>query len=104
MLQVVEVALGIMPTAGLTPEEILMRITEYIRAKRNVALDRVAFWECRQSATETFDELYIRLRNLAGPAVLCPNCIDEQLATGIMTGIRDMATKQKLHFHLPKLQ
>ena len=51
--------------------------------------------ECRQSATETFDEFNIRLRNLAGPAALFPTCIDQQLATAIMTGIRDTATKQK---------
>lgn len=52
MQQVVEVGLGVLPTANLTPYQILDRITAYIRAKRNVALDRLAFRECRLSATE----------------------------------------------------
>ena len=96
MLQMVEVVLGKLPTAGLTPEEILGCITEYGRAKRNVKMDRITFCECHQSATETFDEFYIRLRNLTGLVVLCPNYIDEQLDTSIMTDIRDTPMKQKL--------
>ncbi len=78
------------------PDETLNSIAVYIRAKRNVALDRVAFRECRQNATESFDDFYMRLKSLAGPAQLCGSCVDEQMATGIMTGIRDAATKQKL--------
>jgi hypothetical protein len=54
--QVVEVALGILPSAAKSPAEILYSITVYIRAKRNVALDRVAFRECRQTTTESFDD------------------------------------------------
>lgn len=96
MQQVVEIALGILPTDNKTPAHILEKITEFIRAKRNVALDRAAFRECRQGATETFDEFYMRLKNLAGPADLCLHCVDQQLATGIMTGVRDMALRQKL--------
>ena len=96
MRQVVEIALGILPTDSKSPDEVLDSITGYIRAKRNVALDRVAFRECCQSATESFDEFYMRLKSLAGPAQLCGTCTDEQMATGIMTGIRDVATKQKL--------
>ena len=85
MQQVVEVALGILPTANKTPTQILEKVMEFIRARRNVALDRAAFRECRQGATETFDEFYIRLRNLADPADLCAHCVDQQLATGIIT-------------------
>ena len=96
MRQVVEIALGILPTDSMSPDEVLDSITAYIRAKRNVALDRVAFRECCQSATESFDDFYMRLKSLAGPAQLCNACTDEQMATGIMTGIRDAATKQKL--------
>ena len=86
MRQVVEIALGILPTDSMSPDEVLDRFTAYIRAKRNVALDRV----------ESFDDFYMRLKSLAGPAQLCNACTDEQMATGIMTGIRDAATKQKL--------
>ena len=96
MQEVVEIALGILPTANETPAHILEKVTEYIRAKRNVALDRAAFRECRQGASESFDEFYIRLKNLAGPADLCVHCVDQQLATGIMTGVRDEAMRQKL--------
>ena len=96
MREMVEVALGILPSDAKTPKEVLDSITDHIRARRNVALDRVAFRECRQGPSEPFDAFYIRLKNLAGPAQLCGTCSDEQLATGIMTGIRDAATKQKL--------
>ena len=77
MRQVVEIALGILPTHSKSPNEVLDSSTGYIRAKRNV-------------------EFYMRLKSLAGPAQLCPTCMDEQMTTGIMTGIRNVATKQKL--------
>ena len=80
MRQVVEIALGILPTDSKSPDEVLDSITAYIRAKRNVALDRVAFRECCQSATESFDDFYMRLKSLAGPAQLCGACTDEQMA------------------------
>ena len=56
--QVVEVTLGILPTIMTTPHAVLDRI----RAKRNIALDRVAFEERRQGPSETFDDFYIGLR------------------------------------------
>jgi hypothetical protein len=43
MQQVVEVALGITPATATTPDHVLDLIADYIRAKRNVALDWVAF-------------------------------------------------------------
>lgn len=43
----------------LTPDEILDQITDYIRAKRSIALDRVAFDECHQSTSESFEDFYI---------------------------------------------
>jgi hypothetical protein len=48
MQQVVEVALGILPTTITTPDTVLDQIADYVRAKRNIALDRVAFEERRQ--------------------------------------------------------
>jgi len=59
MQQVLEIALGITAGGTLTPVETLDRIAAHIRSKRNVALDRVAFEECNQALTETFDEFYI---------------------------------------------
>ena len=67
-----------------------------MRSKRNIALDRVAFEECRQSTSESFDDFFIRLRRLADSAELCGNCADTRLATRIMVGIRDAETKKKL--------
>ncbi|KZR98140.1 Uncharacterized protein APZ42_006574, partial [Daphnia magna] len=80
----------------LTPDEILDLIADYIRAKRNIALDRVAFDECHQSTSESFEDFYIRLRRLADAADLCGTCADARIATRIMAGIRDTETKRKL--------
>ncbi|KZS02114.1 Uncharacterized protein APZ42_000982, partial [Daphnia magna] len=96
MHQVVEVALGISPTSVVTPADVLDQIKDYIRSKRNIALDRVAFEECKQGTTETFDEFYIRLKNLAEAANLCIACLDERMATRIMAGIQDAETKRRL--------
>ncbi|EFX69941.1 hypothetical protein DAPPUDRAFT_257720 [Daphnia pulex] len=96
MQQVVEVALNILPTTHLTPDEILDQIADYVRAKRNIALDRVAFEEYHQSNTESFEDFYIRLRRLADAADLCATCVDARVATRIMAGIRDTETKRKL--------
>ena len=43
MQQVVEMTLGILPTTMTTSDAVLDRIADYIRAKRNITLDRVAF-------------------------------------------------------------
>ncbi|XP_032785627.1 twist-related protein 1-like [Daphnia magna] len=56
MQQIVEVALGILPTSALSPIDVLDCVSTYIRSKRNIALDRVAFEECEQSATEMLAE------------------------------------------------
>ena len=71
MQQVVEMALGILPTTVTTPDLVLDSIADYIRANRNIALDRVAFEERRQGPSETFDDFYIALRRLAEAADLC---------------------------------
>lgn len=68
MQKVVDVALGVLPTAATTPYHVFEFIADYVRAKRNVALDRVAFEERRQGPTESFDEFYIGLRRLAEAA------------------------------------
>ncbi|KZS03640.1 Uncharacterized protein APZ42_033587, partial [Daphnia magna] len=80
----------------LTPDEILDLIADYIRAKRNIALDRVAFDECHQATSESFEDFYIRFRRLADAADLCGTCADARIATRIMAGIRDTETKRKL--------
>ena len=68
MQQVVEVALGILPTNVTSPDQVLDIITDYVRSKRNVALDRVLFKERRQGPTDSFDDFYIGLCRLAEAA------------------------------------
>ncbi|KAK4013319.1 hypothetical protein OUZ56_025553 [Daphnia magna] len=65
MQQVVEVTLGILPTTITMPDLVLDLIADYIRAKRHIAFDRVAFEERRQGPSETFDDFYIGLERLA---------------------------------------
>lgn len=101
MQQVVEVALGIAPTHRYSPDEILDKVAEHIRSKRNIALDRVAFEECRQEGSESFEDFHIRLRALATSAELCRHCVDSRMATRIMAGIQDTETKKKLLAHVP---
>ncbi|KZS21221.1 Uncharacterized protein APZ42_011896, partial [Daphnia magna] len=76
MQQIVEVALEISSATSLSPTDVLDQINTYIRSKQNIALDRVAFEDCRQSTSETFDDFYIRLRGLAEAADLCVTCSD----------------------------
>jgi hypothetical protein len=96
MHQVVNVALGISPTSMATPANVLDQIKDYSRSKRNIALDRVAFEECKQGTTETFDAFYIRLKNFAEAANHYITCSDERMATRIMAGIRDAEKKRRL--------
>lgn len=95
MQQVVEVGLNITP-ATVTPDQVLDRIADYIRAKRNVALDRVAFEERKQGPSESFDDFYIGLRRLADAADLCGTCSETRLVTRIIAGTQDTETKKKL--------
>ena len=96
MQQVVEVVLGISPTTHTTPDDVLDAISHYVRGKRNVALDRVAFEERRQGPAETVDDFYIGLRRPADSADLCGTCLDSRMTTRIMAGVRDSETKKKL--------
>ena len=77
---------GIENDNEISVSEILDQIHEYVRAKRNVTLDRVAL-ERKQEDGETFDQFYIDLREIANNADLCQTCIDDRLTTRIMSGI-----------------
>jgi hypothetical protein len=79
-----------------TVDEILDRVQDYLRQKRNVALDRVAFEERKQEAGESFDDYYVAIRKLAEEGDLCGNCLEVRLTTRIMSGIRDSNVRQKL--------
>ena len=76
--------------------QILDKIQEYLRQKRNVALDRVAFEERKQQNGENFDDFYVSLRKLAEESDLCDECYEQRITTRIMSGIRDTNVRQKL--------
>ena len=66
-------------------ETVLDQLADYVWAKRNIALDRVAFEERRQGSLETFDDFYIGLRRLAETADLCATCFHNRLVTRMIT-------------------
>lgn len=101
MLQTVEMALDIRTDGTETTTSILDKIQKYIRSKRSVAIDWVEFEECQQFLGETFDEFYIRLRQIAGGADLCHGCFDSRVTTRIISGIKESETRRKLLARIP---
>ena len=89
-------AIDICENNDYTVSEILDKIQEYLRQKRSIALDRVAFEERRQEEDESFDEFYVSLRNLAEESDICENCYEQRITTRIMSGIKDKNVRQKL--------
>jgi hypothetical protein len=71
MQQGVEVASGMRPSTVTTLNAVFDRISDYIRAKRNVSFDRMAFEERRQGPSEHFDDFYIGLWWLVEAEGLC---------------------------------
>ena len=89
-------AIGIDDNQDISVDEILDKIGIFLRSQRNIALDRVAFDSRQQLEEETFDQYLVEIKRLAEEADLCKNCIDQRLATKIMSGIRCSETRQKL--------
>ena len=87
---------GICEEDDLTIDEILDKISKYLRGKQNIAVDRVAFLKRKQENGENFDSFYMELNRLAEDAELCKTCGEEQIATKIMSAIRSEETKKKL--------
>ena len=108
MQRVVEFTLGIKPDEPHdehTTDYILEEIRKHVRNKRSIALDLVAFAECRQEATESFDDFHIRLKSLAEAADLTVDS-EKWMTVRILAGSRDAEAKQKLFAMatLPTLQ
>ena len=80
----------------LDTSTILEKVHNYIRSQRNIALDCVAFEECKQAVGESFDSFLIAIKTFARDADLCNACIDRRLVTKIMSGIYDKQTQTKL--------
>jgi len=95
MQRVVEFTLGIKPDEMYTTEDILEKIRQHVRNKRSIALDLVAFAECRQETAETFDDFHIRLKGLAEAADLTVDA-EKWMTVRILAGSRDAEAKQKL--------
>ena len=95
MQRVVEFTLGIKPDELHTPAHVLEEIRKHVRNKRSIALDLVAFAECRQKATESFDDFHIRLKSLAEAADLTVD-LEKWMTVHILAGSRDAEAKQKL--------
>ena len=89
-------AIDVSDNNNLTVTQILDKIQEYLRQKRNIALDRVAFEERRQENGESFDDFYVALRKLAEESDLCDACFEQRIVTRVMSGIRDTSVRQKL--------
>lgn len=89
-------AIDISDDSDLTITQIMDSIQKYLRQKRNVALDRVAFDERTQEKGETFDEYYVVVRKLSEEGDLCGHCIEQRLTTRIMSGIINQDVRQKL--------
>ena len=65
MRQHIKCAMDITDNEEENIKDILDKIQDYLRQKRNVALDRVAFEERKQQSGETFDEYYVVICKLA---------------------------------------
>ena len=93
MQKIVEFSIGIKPTHVTTTERVLDRIEEYIRSKRSIALDLVAFAECRQESSESFDDFYIRMKGLAEAAEITTE-LEKWMTVRILAGSRDAEARQ----------
>lgn len=100
MQQVVEIALEILPKSFTTPDQFLDQIAEYVRAKRNIALNRVAIEERRLRSSESFDVFFIGLGRLADATNLCGTCSESRMANRIMAEIRD-SKRRKKYWRIP---
>ena len=74
-------------------KDILDKIQQHLRLKRNVAIDRVAFENLRQDEHQSFDEFYVSLRKLASESDLCQECVNSRLVTKIMAGVYSQEVK-----------
>ena len=81
---------------NISLKDILDKIQQHLRLKRNEAIDRVAFENLRQDDHQTFDEFYVALKKLAIESDLCKECVDSRLVTKIMAGVNSQDIRQKL--------
>ena len=89
-------AIGIERSTTLSSDQILDKIQENLRNKKNIVIDRVAFVERKQEENEEFDLFYVALKKLAIEADICENCHDQRIITQVVAGVRSQELRQKL--------
>ncbi len=102
MRDVLEECIGVNPKQ--VPDEILDDIGKFIRKKRSVVLDMVAFDNRKQKEGENFDSYLVAVQQLAQDADVAHDhckackmkCLDRRLAGRLISGIRDDKTRTKL--------
>ncbi len=102
MRDVLEERIGV--DSKQVPDEILDDIEKFIRKKRSVVLDMVAFDNRKQKEGENFDSYLVAVQQLAQDADVAHDhckackikCLDRRLAGRLISGIRDEKTRTKL--------
>ena len=79
-----------------TVEEVLRVIEEFVRARKNIVVDRHEFYKRRQQPGESFEHFFVSLRQLGRQAAICDHCGDTQLVTLITVGVLDPELQKKL--------
>lgn len=98
VLRVLDHTLGVKNDSNLPVEDIIDKIITHIKDKRNESLRRLEFINCKQHQGETFDNFWVRLKQIADDIDLCKgdNCVDNQLKHAILIGLKDNDTVQQL--------
>ncbi|XP_066965888.1 uncharacterized protein [Macrobrachium rosenbergii] len=96
--RVLDHTLGVKPDSTLPVDDIINKIITHIKEQRNESLRRLEFTKCRQQPGETFDDFWVRLKQIADDIDLCKgsNCVDNQLKHAILVGLTDNETVQHL--------
>lgn len=79
-----------------TVDEALNAIQNFVRGIRNIIVDRHDFFTRRQHTGESFEHFFVALRQLSRQADICDHCVDTQLITLIIVGVRDPELQKKL--------
>ena len=98
VLRVLDHTLGVKTDSVLPVEDIIDKIITHIKDKRNESLRRLEFTNCKQHQGETFENFWVRLKQVADDIDLCKgdNCVDNQLKHAILIGLKDNDTVQQL--------
>lgn len=92
--------LGISPDTHLAVDVVLDRLQDHFKNQRNEAIRRRDLLSCKQAEGESFNNFYVRLKNMADEVDLCSGdpvkCSETQLKMVILMGVRDQELVQRL--------